>query len=117
MDEGSRIYRPRCNLPMHTTIVLCYPGTGRCSTRDECLGTAGDHGGQSCRWRVWIGMDMRIQGFGACAECMADAEYTAVGEEQQVKESMHKSPRMSARGAWRLGEPRISPDPPRSVHP
>jgi hypothetical protein len=57
MDEGSRIYRPRCNLP------------------------------------------------------------TAVGEEQQVKESMHKSLGMSARGDWRLGEPQISPDPPRSVHP
>jgi hypothetical protein len=42
---------------------------------------------------VWRGMDMRIQGFGACAALMADADNTAVGEEQRVKEHMTKRPR------------------------
>jgi hypothetical protein len=36
---------------------------------------------------------MRIQGFGACAALMADADNTAVGEEQRVKEHMTKRPR------------------------
>jgi hypothetical protein len=46
MDEGSRIYLPRYHLPMHTTPLLRYPAISWCSNRDECLGTAGDHGGQ-----------------------------------------------------------------------
>jgi hypothetical protein len=40
MDEGSRIYRPWCNLPMHTTTVPCSgrksqgSAGARSSTRD-----------------------------------------------------------------------------------
>jgi hypothetical protein len=36
-DAGSRIYRPRYDLPMHTVMLPCYPGIGWCSTHDECL--------------------------------------------------------------------------------
>ena len=43
-------------------------------------------------------MDMRIQGFGACAELMADADNTGVGEEQRVKARMHKRPRQVCPG-------------------
>jgi hypothetical protein len=46
-------------------------------------------------------MDMRIQGFSACAELMADAEHTAGEEEQRVKENMPTRPRHVCPG--RLG--------------
>jgi hypothetical protein len=56
---GKRAIRGKQNLP--TTVrsadahsyVAMLPRYGWYSTRDECLGTAGDHRGQSWRWRVW----------------------------------------------------------------
>jgi hypothetical protein len=62
MDEGSRIYLPQYDLPMHTVLLPCYPGTGWCANRDEYLGTAGDHGGQYYRWGLWMRCRMFSRG-------------------------------------------------------